>query len=1347
MPNEQAPGGYTLVLMMHHALYDAWSLPQLIDCARIAYQQPEQELIKPAPFQRFVKHTISHSESALEGWREHLKNTSATTFPSVPSTSYRPKAMRRKFISLDTGSFSEHSVTKSTAIAFSWAMAQSQYQSNNDVIFGVVSTGRRAPVLGIERMTGPTIATLPLRVTLNSNDTVSQGLESLQAHMARMVLLEQAGLSNISRLGPDGELACSFQTLLNIESPSPENTEESGTFMEHAETTAGKGAFSTYALHLTCTMKSDTVDVEALFDDAVLPPWQMQCILDQFSHVLQHITSVPQCPLQDIPVLNNKDHQQLQRWNPHASRRIPAAVPEMISQHFNSQPLAPAVAGWDGSWSYQELESLAGRLVTVLDRHGVGPDSLVPIYMERSTWTVIAMFGVMQAGAAFVLLDTSHPVSRLQTICKEIEPSVILTGRETVTIGQTLAPTTIIIGADTAFVKEDPTECSERSIQPDQPLYAVFTSGSTGQPKGVVIEHGSFITMAVANADRIGLDHTSRLLQVASYAFDVSIGEILGTLSTGGCICILSDSERREGLPQAVSRMQPTHAIFTPSLLRVWSPSDLQGIETIVITGEAARQSDIQQWADKVHLINNYGPAECTVFFTSQGPLSPDSAATNIGFPLVGHAWIADREDPNRPIPLGAVGELLLQGPLVGRGYLHNPEQTAAAFVPCPQWVEDIIPEADATSARVYRTGDLARFESDGSLLYLGRRDCQVKLRGQRFELSEVEDNIQRHFPGKLCDVIAEVVTPAGRVKAPCLVAFLLSEESAHGEHSSTVPSAALALDLAAPPDFEAQITTLKTRQKETLPEYMIPSAFIPLAEMPRTVGGKADRRRLRDATMQVSRQELESFAPIATAKEAVVSEDQRLLQAIWSRTLGLSAKDIGADDSFFRLGGDSISALQATSQARAQGVLHAVADLFRLKTIRKIALEFPSSPVPAPNEALPEKQTTRSSEATGMVYPCTPAQKAILLSQAQDPSSYAPQFVWHVSAKDHDVDLHRLAKAWQMVVRRHPALRVTFHPDESQNDYFEQMVAEVVDAPVSIVPELTDVPPDMPRPITSLGKIPHHLTIYRTPASDVICCLDVNHAVIDAISISIVERDMRHGYHLGNLDSHSETYKRYLDSALQCKPEPAHEYFASYLAGINSPALLPRPWSSPFNQTSDGSRDNMEQINLNLASTRSDVESLCHRTDWTLPNVLYFAWALTLSSFTGSKDVCFGSFTSGRHFDVPYLVDAVGQFSNMSVCRVCMMPDGTLDEAALNLQEHYGHVLAHQTFPLISIARAAGVTMDEIALTAVNVQYADPSDSHADAGDSLNFKTLKGRDPTIVSIPHSVRFEWMTTD
>lgn len=1332
--NDRDTEGCKMRLGMHHAVYDAWSLPRLIECVRSAYLDETQEVAKSIPFQNFIRYIGTQLEKGLDRWRSEFQNLAAVPFPSLPSPSYRPRALGYKECSVYTGPFVDHSVTRSTATWLSWALVQSQYQSNQEVVFGVVSTGRRAPVRGIETMSGPTFTTLPLKVSLNVNESIAQALENLQDWSVRVIPLEQTGLHRIAKLSPEAMQACSFQTLLNVEVPE----EGEADTLQHITTTAERGAFSTYAVEFICKLQPENVIIEATFDENVVPPWQMQCILDQFSHVLQLVHQKPQLLVREIPILNCHAVEQLKTWNPQITPLIPETVSEKIYERYTMQPSAPAVSSWDGDFTYEELEMYSSKLVTLLISHNIGSNSLVPIYMERSRWTIVAILGVVHVGATFVLLDTSYPLSRLQTICHDIQASIILTSKDTESTAQTLVPTTIPVGVNAGMDKCIPADRSRSPVDPHQALYTVFTSGSTGKPKGVVIENGSFVTMALPYAREMRLDHNSRLLQFASYAFDVSILEMLGTLMVGACICILSESERRERIAQAVARMQPTHAMFTPSLLRALTPSDLPSVRTVVLTGEAARKSDIQQWADQVRLLNCYGPAECTVYSTMQPSINRQSSATNIGFPVAGNVWVAHPRDPHQPVPIGAVGELLLQGPIVGRGYLNDMDQTAISFIHSPKWVQQLRPGYEGGINRVYRTGDLVRYEADGSLFFLGRRDFQVKLRGQRFELSEVEDSIQRQFNGTLRDAIAEIVTPAGPRKTPYLVAFLVPYGVDSASASSPQSASNLPLDTIIPPGYEAKIATVKAKLYDALPDYMVPSAFVPLRQMPQTTGGKVDRRRLRDAAASVTIQQLEFITPVSKNKPTVSNEAERMLQNIWARALGIPPSQIGADESFFRLGGDSISALQATSQARAIGIEHSVADLFRWKSIREVArrsaTSLNSAPVPTA-----KREGNKSSESNELgVYPCTPSQRAILLNQMQEPTSYAPQFMWRVDAglsPDQDrVDVDRLAQAWQQVVERHPALRTIFRPDESNDDYFEQALLKQVEPPITILSEPVQENPQFRSTVTNHSQIPHHLTIFTTTNDQVMCRLDINHAVIDAMSISVVEQDLAKAYGGLQLNKHGDAYSKYLYLVQQQPQEPARAYWASYLAGIQ-PTSLP----TSRNTAVDGvNSDSIQQLDISLSHRRSDIES-CRWTDWTASNVFYFAWALTLSAFTGADDICFGTLTSGRHFPVPHLEDAVGQFSNMSICRILLAPGTALDQAALRLQEHYGHVLSYQAFPLAQIARTTGLTMEELASTAINVQYTPPTDSSVEE-ESLKLTPVEGQDPTLVSLPFLVK-------
>lgn len=910
----QTPQRVDLMLSMHHAVYDAWSLPLLLLRAQSAYHDDSSRK-RAAPYQHFLHFALSQKDAALEYWQGQFTDLDTEPFPTLPFASFRPRAIQVKRRSLQMDAF-QYSVTQSTAIRLAWALVQAQYQGKQDIVFGTVSTGRTAPVKSIEAMSGPTIATVPLRVKIDPKVSVLNALENLQQQTTQMVPFEQVGLQTIAALGTNASRACSFQTLLNIEGRGEvERMVAELDIMEPINTTFEDGAFNTYALHLTASLQPGSVSIEASSDNAVVPGWQIERVLDQFAFLLEQISTRPHASLQDIMGVNLGDTQQLEAWNAHVPPLIPATVIDVVDQHCTTQPFAPAVCAWDGNLNYQELGYWSSAMADALENQGVGQEMFVPIYLDRSRWIAVAALAVLKVGAAFVLLDTSYPLGRLRAICDEIQAPVMITSESRQQVARTLNDRVVLVGHKSASQPANPAyRRHSLSCDPHRALYAVFTSGSTGKPKGAIVENGAFVTMAVPYAHTMEIDTHARVLHFASYAFDVSILEILGTLFAGACVCILSESDRGEGLVNAVRNLQPSHTILTPSLLRAITPGDLAPIRTIMLIGEPVRESDVAHWADHVRLLNTYGPAECTVVYTMQPSVRVPSRAANIGHPITGAAWVSDPEDPNRLVPIGAVGELLLQGPLVGRGYLNNPEQTAAAFISCPQWLAPLAYNPLGES-KVYRTGDLVKYDRDGSLVFVGRRDYQVKLRGQRFELGEVEDHVQRAFEDSLKDVVALIVKPTTVKQAPYLVVFVVPQDAESARQSS--PSPIQPLPVIEPPGFTSKLNKVYRYLEDALPSYMLPRVVIPLLQMPRTVGGKLDRRQLQEAVGSAPRQRVESFTLKSANKRAPSTEAERTLQRIWARALALPLSEVGVDDSFFRLGGDSISALQATTQAR----------------------------------------------------------------------------------------------------------------------------------------------------------------------------------------------------------------------------------------------------------------------------------------------------------------------------------------------------------------------------------------------------------------------------------------------
>ncbi|KAF4227954.1 hypothetical protein CNMCM8980_007023 [Aspergillus fumigatiaffinis] len=1000
-----------LMLSMHHAVYDAWSLPLLLEQVEATLRG---EPLRPRPFSPFVAYLIQSKEAAEAFWRTELTDSNAVPFPPLPAPSYTPTPTESATHTIPLSPVLPGDFTLSTTLRLAWALSLSQYTNTDDVVFGLTVTGRGAPVVGIEQMTGPTIATIPLRVRLDGDATAAQALRQVQNHSARLLPYEQTGLQNIRRLSDEAAAACDFQNLLVIQ---PRRKMKTGDLFTEADVTAREGAFTTYALTLVCELSSDSVVVQATYDPHVIGGTEVQRLLYQLAHVTQAIHCHPDRRIRDMSSLSPEDRAQLQRWNGVVPARVERCVHELIAERCQTQPDAPAVCAWDGDFTYGELDRRSSALAAHLARLGVGPEVFVPLLFEKSRWTAVAMLGVMKAGGAFVLLDPSHPRARLQDICQIVSAGVVVASASQAPTAEQWAGRVVTVGTDEIVWRSSRRSFKRSSVAPGNALYAVFTSGSTGSPKGAVITHSAYCTSAISHSRAYGLSADSRVFQFSSYAFDASILEQLTTLFVGGCVCIPSDADRQNHMGVTARQLRVTWAELTPSAARMFHSTEVEALSTLVLMGESVTSSDIKGLVGLVDLMVGYGPAECSITSTVQSRIKKASDGRSIGQPTGSICWVVNPGDDERLLPIGAVGELLIEGPIVGRGYLNDPEKTAAAFIDPPAWLREFraAHPGNRGGDRVYKTGDLVQYAADGSLRFVGRKDTQVKLRGQRIELGEVEHHTRACFP-KARDVVAEVVTPAKEGGAPMLMAFVWADRTDRADHDATEEV------LLRPTDaFRAAIPAAEARLHDAVPAYMVPAVFLPVAAVPLTATGKTDRRRLRDRAAALSRAEIESYSVAAGAKRAPASAAERTLQRLWARVLNLSPAHIGADDSFFRLGGDSITAMQLSSLARTEGFTLSVSDIFHSKTVAALA----------PFVGVNSQTALDVEESVDVPFELSPIQR-LFFDLALNGANYFNQsflipLAGSVASRD-------LARAIPLIIERHSMLRARFsqHSDAS---------------------------------------------------------------------------------------------------------------------------------------------------------------------------------------------------------------------------------------------------------------------------------------------------------------------------
>ncbi|KUL81561.1 hypothetical protein ZTR_09189, partial [Talaromyces verruculosus] len=927
------------VWTIHHALYDGISMRLMLDVVRRLYLQQSPKIA--SDYKHFIRYLCNQDINAAESfWRTEFIDADYVPFPLLPPSVQTLMANSTLTKSSTLPIIQTLDVTTATLIRGAWAVVIQNHTAVRDVVYGLTVSGRTAPVAGIESIIGPTIATIPTRVRVPLQQSIANYLHGIQHQMEDFIRYEHTGLQKISTVSIAAEEACQFQTLLVIQPGDIDKDAQSGF---GGWRTASRGyAFSSHALTLQCFIELSSVRLVADYDDRVLDQWYMERLLDHFIFAISELARAkPEVQLKELSTVTPADRVILWDWNHVVPAAVERCVHDLIDEQVQKSPSAPAVHAWDGQLTYIELDRLATHLAHHLIDVGVTPGTIVPLCFEKSMWTTVAVLGVLKAGAAFCMLEPSHPESRLQAIVQQTGATVIVSSSMHMAMSSRLAEQAILVECDTIPVSDG--IVSSRAlphVNSSSLLYVVFTSGSTGVPKAALITHTAFSSNVYYQAPSLGFLPASRVIDLASHAFDVFVHNTLTTLLTGGCLCVPSELDRKNHLLDSIIHFDATLLNITPSVARLLSPSDNFPIQTMLLGGEPSSSWDMQRWSPHLVPINTYGPSECTPMSVVNSHASDATIAARIGKAAGVLTWVVDPTDHDRLVPIGAVGELLLEGPLLGDGYLNDAEKTAAAFIHDPAWLVQRTANHPGRHGRLYKTGDLVRYHDDGSLSFVGRKDTQVKIRGQRVELGEVEYHVQQCLveAGAIKRLAAEVIIPRGDDTRPLLAVFFQNVHEGGDESKSEYEQGNWRSE-------EVQIHVLPVPAElgrglaARLPSYMIPTVYFALSRLPMTATDKIDRRRLRTIGGSFSSQQLADLRSKVPVKKRIPTTDIEVtLQQLWAQALNLDPASIGIDDTFFNLGGDSITAMQISFAARSLQLPISTSDILIKKTIYNLS-------------------------------------------------------------------------------------------------------------------------------------------------------------------------------------------------------------------------------------------------------------------------------------------------------------------------------------------------------------------------------------------------------------------------
>ncbi|RSL49592.1 hypothetical protein CEP54_012351 [Fusarium duplospermum] len=1336
------------VWTVHHAIYDGWSLPLVLDTVAKAYQGANSLAAAPG-YQPFIKY-LEEQQRNPEGvkktenyWKQYFDSCEATQFPTLPSPSYEPTSNKTTLYQMRVNSPSSSTsldLTPSTLIRAAWALVVGQMTNTSDVVFGMTVSGRNAPVQNIEAMPAPTMATIPLRVKWTSEQTISGYLETVQREATEMISFEQTGLHRIAKMSSDARQACQFQTLLVIQSQSydDENKSESMVQNELGSSPFGEWVnqdqnewFNPYALMIEAQpgAQGDNFTLTANYDEKMIQEWIVVKLLKRLELVMQALMAEPIAQgqkesktIDDLrsSIMTEDDLEQIWTWNRSTPEAVDKYVHEMVEERVSEQPNAPAVHAWDGDLTYKELDQLAEKMADqLLNSVDMGDQlsspKVIPLCFAKSMWTSVAMFGVLKAGGAFVLLDPLVPEQRLKTIVEQVGADVVLSSQSEGELAKRLCRRVIQVGPSLA-TRPSPTtqrlKGSQRHSSPHAPMFAVFTSGSTGVPKGVLLSHRNFASEIKHHSHLLGFHKNSRVFDFASHAFDAAVHNVFATFANGACLCVPSEKDRKNNIGGVMASMRVTVADLTPTVARLLDPATLPDIETMILAGEAVSTEDAARWwRDSTRVVNGYGPSECTVMSTINAyPTSPEDASS-IG-PGAGHTtWVVDPNNYNILVAPGCIGELLLEGPLVGQGYLNDPAKTAASFIEDPTWLLKGSSTRSGRRGRLYKSGDLVKYREDGSFWFMGRKDSQVKIRGQRIELEEVERQVQASWSGDdISQIAAEVIKPQGQGSKPMLAAFIVSRDHQLSDYGP--PEKAVK-----PVPVSAEI---EARLAKRLPAAMVPSVFFfyMRSHLPQTATGKTHRKLLREIGSSFSFQHL---AEVANQVQDDENETKTRrppttplecqMQAIWARILGINPDRVGLDDSFIRLGGDSIAAMKVVGEARKHsGPDITVADLLRRPKLCDVIATITTNNTTGSSQKLPrgDDELIPHTKYSGPVDQSYAQGRLWFLDRLY------PGLTWYLmpfTARLRGVlRLDALHIALQAIENRHETLRTTFisrdNVDLQEVHPFVPQELKLVELPSGTKGEESlerALLKERTTPLDLSTETGWRVTVYCLgPEEDNHHVLSIlmHHIISDGWSLNVLRRELAIFYAaavngldpLSQIDPLPIQYRDYASWQKQRFHQDEYQrqldYWVSQLQTSRPAEFLcdkPRP------ATLSGGAVIHE---FTIANTMYDrLQKFCTQAEVTPFVVLLAAFRAAHFRLTGVDDATIGTANANR--DRWELKELIGFFVNLQCLRIKMEQGGSFEDLVQQVQEIAAASFDNQHVPFEKIVSQLNTPRD----------------------------------------------------
>ncbi len=1285
-------GERVLVVVVHHIAGDGWSWAPLgrdVSRAYAARRQGRAPAWEPLPVQyadyalwqrellgdehdpeSLISRQVGYWRDALAGAPEELELPSDRPRPAVAShRAHTAEVDVRAEVHTRLREMARaRGVTVFMVVQAAFDMLLARLGAGTDIPVGTVVAGRTDEAL--DELVGFFVNTLVIRTDLAGDPEFGTVLDRVrQASLAAFERQDVPFERLVEALAPARSLARHplFQVLLTVQNNIAATLDLPGAGTEMVSAGSLMARFDlavvlsevTDAAGAPAGLRGGVTGAADLFDAGTVAVFARRLV-----RVLEAVTADPALRVSGTNVLEPAERRQLLAdWNDTAVELPPASVPEMVAGHAARTPDAVAVASGDVRVSYAELEARAGRLARYLTGLGVGRESVVGLCLPRGVDMVVAVLGVWQAGGAYLPVDPELPAERVSFMLADADAMCVLDDAQ---VARALA------GPDGPAGPAD-------APLPGQLAYVIYTSGSTGRPKGVAVTHAGIPSFAAAELERFAVTQGSRVLQVASMGFDASVLELCMAFAAGATLVIAPPGPLAGATLAAVLREEGiTHALIVPSVLASVQDTDLPGFRVLIVGGEACDAELAARWSGGRRMVNAYGPTESTVMIATSGPL--DGARTPpIGTPIANsRAYVLD--EWLCPVPAGVAGELYVAGAGLARGYLGRAGLTAERFVADPF--------DPAGGGRLYRTGDRARWRADGQLMFAGRADDQVKVRGFRIEPAEVQAVVAAHPGVRQAAVVARQDSP-GDAR---LVAYV-------------VPAAiAEAGDFAGVGGLSAAVRELAA---EKLPGYMVPAAVVVLDALPLSASGKLNRAAL----------PAPDFAAAAGRGRRPADAREELLCQAFADILGLES--VGPDDDFFALGGHSLLAVRLVSRVRAVlGVETPLRAVFEAATPAALAGRLAGAG--AARAALtPQLRPAR--------LPLSFAQRRLwFIGQMEGPSElYNIPVVMRLAGA---LDATALGAALRDVIGRHEVLRTVFRASVNGEPFQQVIPLEELDWELHQV----QVPSAGLRAAVEdaaaysfdlAAQVPIRAWLFTTGDGERVLAVVVHHIAGDGWSWGPLGRDVSTAYaarRQGRAPMWEPLPVQYADYALWqrgllgTEDDPGSVisrqvgYWRDALTGAPHELALPSDRPRPAVASHRG-----HTVPLDIpASVHSRLRELARARGVTVFMVVHAALGVLLSRLGAGIDIPVGAAVAGRTDEA--LDELVGFFVNTLVIRTDLAGDPEFGRVLDRVRDTSLSALEHQDVPferlVEELAPARSLARHPLFQVMLTVQNNDPA-------------------------------------